>query len=39
MQTPTRECPMKMPGVDRLVLTVREESLMEHSGPALQAVS
>lgn len=39
MRMPMKQCPMKMPGVDRLVLTAREEPLMEHSGPALQAVS
>lgn len=34
-----KECPMKMHNVDLLVLTVRKEPLMEHSGPALQEVS
>lgn len=39
MQMPMKECPMKVPIVDRPVLTVRKESLMEHSGPALKVVS
>lgn len=39
MPTLMKQCPMRMPDVDHLVVTARKESLMERSGPASQAVS